>query len=181
MKKRSRIIAITVVVVLQIVFFAVWYGVESDVFAKPTQKILVKSQPLDPRDLLSGQYIRLTYNFSTLWGTWDPEKKETVRPAWAAQLNGDAKGIWMVLHEVDGFYEPKIALSEKPTDISVGEVVIKGRKDHNNRINYDIERYFVPEGTPNPRQEEAITVELNIYGNGLAKINKVYVSGKEWP
>lgn len=185
MTKQSRIIAVIVIVFLQMIFFAGWYASEQDVFKKPIQKILVKTESYDPRDLLSGQYIRLAYSFTNTWGRWDPQAKATINPEWAKEINNysvstkNKKEIWVVLHQVSGFYEPKIASYDKPENLSEGEVAIRGKKD-NGRITYGIEKFFVPEGTKEPKREDT-TVELNVYDKGIVRINKVYVSGKEWP
>ena len=74
-------------------------------------KIMVKTLPYDPRDLISGQYIRLRYDF-----------------------NGQVKGFnnkhytndrWSILREVDGFYELKTTLNHKPENLQDNDKVKK--------------------------------------------------------
>jgi len=185
MINKNRTIAVLIVVILQMIFFTGWYAKESDVFKAPVKTIMVKTQSYDPRDLLSGQYIRLNYSFSRASGSWDRELKKSVYPEWLEGISNysretrNKKEVWIVLHEIDGFYEPKSSSFEMPEALLEGEVVIRGKRDRGS-IKYGIERYFVPEGTKEPNREDA-AVELNIYDGGLTRISKVYVNEKEWP
>jgi uncharacterized membrane-anchored protein len=185
MTDKNRKIAVIVVVCLQMIFFAVWYAAESDVFEKPEKQIMVKTVSYDPRDLLRGQYIRLNYSFSNASGRWDRDLNRRVHPDWANEVNDSKnysrkkKEVWVVLHEEDGFYEPKTAYYEQPNKLNAGEVVIRGVMKYRN-IRFGIERYFVPEGTKEPRSSDT-TVQLNLYEDGRVRINKVFVKGEEWP
>ncbi|MEZ5690804.1 MAG: GDYXXLXY domain-containing protein [Rickettsiales bacterium] len=177
------------VVILQMVFFAGWYMSEAGAFDKPVATIMVKTVAYDPRDLLSGQYIRLNYEFTNGGGRWNSELKKMVNPDWAknvkeiltydARVDTDKQNIWVVLREVDGFYEPKTASFTKPENLADGEVVIMGHPDRW-RIMYGIEKYFVPEGTKEPDRNDT-TVRLKIYESGKVRIDQVFVKGKEWP
>ena len=181
MTNKIRIRLVFVVIILQLSFFAGWYAIESGVLKTPVTTIMVKTQSYGPRDLLSGQYIRLTYSFSTIIGLWDSAKKKTIYPEWAEGLNVHykyKKEIWVILHEIDGFYEPKAASYNKPSNLREGEVAIRGII-RNISIKYGIERYFVPEGTPEPERDDT-TVRINIYENGATRIDQVFVDGKEW-
>jgi len=186
MDNKTRKMAVIIIVIVQMLFFVGWYAVESDVFEKPIGTIMVKTEPFDPRDLLRGQYIRLNYGFGNVRGRWDKDLKRTVYDDWASGLNLNdykynrkKKEVWVVLHEVYGFYEPKSASYEMPENVPSGDVVIRGIKRYRG-INYGIERYFVPEGTREPRRSDT-TVELNVYKKGRVRINKVFVEGKQWP
>lgn len=182
MTNKIRTKAVVIIVILQMAFFAGWYAIESGILKTPITKIMVRTQPYDPRDLLSGQYISLNYSFSTINGLWNDELKRVIQPEWADGFNSysnNKNNIWVVLHEVNGFYEPKSISYDKPINLLTREVAIKGTI-RGNRIQYGIERYFVPEGTKEPNREDT-TVELGIYENGTAHINQVFVNGKNWP
>ncbi len=161
------------VVVLQMLFFAGWYIYESQVVIKPIAQIMVKTLPYDPRDLISGQYIRLTYEFNNL----DKFVNNQQRMA-----NNNTKDIWVVLHEVNSFYEVNTVLFSKPTDVPAGNVVIRGIKNNYNygNVTYGIEKYFVKEGTKEPNPE-SLTVKLDVYEDGKVRIAQVFLDGKIWP
>ncbi len=173
------------VVILQMIFFAGWYINESNnnpiiekasqIMGNPEPKvtqIMVKTMPSDPRDLISGQYIRLRYSFSNLNKFWYEQLQQE-------SDNLKRKNVWVVLNEVNGFYEFKAAFNVKPTSIPVGDVLIKGTMRGPN-VKYGIEKYFVPEGTPEPNRS-ALTVKLDVYENGKVRISQAFLGNKEWP
>jgi uncharacterized membrane-anchored protein len=178
--RRNLVIA---VVALQMVFFAGWYGYEVWKRSAPVAQIMVKTAPVDPRDLLSGQYISLSYNFSR-FSRWDTATKQTIPLEWAEDVSEESqykkRNVWVVLTEEDGFYEPKFAMHEEPTSLDGGDVAIKGRTNGWRGIEYGIEKYFVAEGTKEPKREDT-TVKLNIYKDGSVTIAQVFVKGKPWP
>ena len=173
MKNNLRRKLVISVVVLQMMFFAGWYFYESGGFSKPIATIKVRTLPYDPRDLLSGQYIRIRYTFSD-GNTHRSNKK------WKRDLKTSDGDVWVLLEENNGFFEPTKAKNNPPNYIGPKEVWIKGRK-RRNRISYGIEKYFLPEGTPEPKREDETTVELNVYKNGKVRISRVFVNGIEWP
>lgn len=179
--KKAKLVLI--VVIIQMAFFATWYSYESGAFSKPIATIKVKTIAYDPRDLLSGQYIRINYEFSRPDGRWDRELKKTIKPEWAEQ-NYYARNsiLWLVLQKnpESDTYEPKGLYDSKPTNTKNGEYVIKGLYKRHNFIEYGIEKYFVPEGTKEPNRNDTI-VELDVYNGGKVRINQVLVNGKIWP
>lgn len=189
MTDKLRTKLVIVVVFLQMLFFAGWYMSEAGAFDKPVATIMVKTVAYDPRDLLSGQYIRINYEFSNGGARWNSELKKAVSPDWAknveevlkynAKVDADKQNIWVVLREAGGFYEPKTASFVKPENLAAGEVAIVGRPDRF-RIIYGIEKYFVPEGTKEPERNDT-TVRLKVYESGKVRIDQVFVKGKEWP
>ncbi|MGO1121029.1 GDYXXLXY domain-containing protein [Rhodovibrionaceae bacterium A322] len=170
---RRRLVVL--VVLLQMVFFAAWYAHESGALRQPVAAIMVETASYDPRSLLSGQYIRLAYEFSRTHNGADPQ------PWLAPQLNyPGAKGnVWIVLKEEAGFYRPIASSDDKPDGLGAGEVVIKGTAD-GRRLDFGIERFFVPEGTAEPNRDD-VTVRLNVYEDGSVRIDEVFVKGAPWP
>jgi uncharacterized membrane-anchored protein len=151
------------VVVFQILFFAGWAVREEMRFLPGAgESILVRTVPVDPRDLLSGQYMALRYEFSRRDG-----------------FEG-GREVWVVLREYEGFFVPRLFLPVRPAEIDPGEVVIRGRVVNSSSFEFGIERYFVPEGTPTP-PGNSITVRLRIGDDYFPRIEQVYVKGKPWP
>lgn len=185
MTERLRTILISSLVIGHMLFFSLWYASESQQFYQPVVKIMVNAVPVDPRDLLSGQYIRIEYAFSRVPNRV-PESR--VPFGWAGRIwDGTRssskvnKTVWVVLHAVEGFYEPKDAFFTKPKALKEGEVVIKGRiMNRRGRITYGIEKYFVPERTKEPNRADT-KIELEVYETGSVRISKVYVKGELWP
>jgi len=157
------------IVTFHVVFFAGWYMQEADVFEKPIATIKVQTVAYDPRDLLSGQFIRLNFDFNILS---DQDSRNS----------GTDKEIWAVLEDNNGLYQLQRHSDYRPNQLKDTNVVIKGylSKFQNNRAIFGIEKYFVPEGTPEP-DREATVVELDIYKSGKARIKQVYVDGIAWP
>ena len=164
---RYKIAAI--LVLLQLAFFAAWAGYE-EMLLRTGDSILVKTVPVDPRDLLSGQYLELRYAFSSV------ESLGIESPGWS--LRG--KTVWVVLGPQGEFHVLRYATMERPAHLAEGEVALKGVTHYWNQVTFGIERYFVPEGTETP-QARSLTVRLRVGKGGNARIETVYVNGEPWP
>src|SRR6266513_149736 len=91
---------------VQLLFFAGW-TVREQVRAASGPSILVKVVPVDPRDLLRGQYLRLAYEFSRPWDSTGAR----------LQLPGDAP-VWVVLRREGQFHVPKHLSLERPATVA---------------------------------------------------------------
>ncbi len=156
-------------IVLQAVFFVVWAQTEEGRFAEGEgQSILVETLPVDPRDLLRGQYMRLGYTFS--------------RPSeFGIDMSEVSQGaqIWIVMEEKGKFHEPVRSAKDRPDHLGPNEVALRGRWDGWN-LDTGVERFYVEEGTPTPRGND-ITVRLRVAENGSLRIEQIYAGGREWP
>jgi uncharacterized membrane-anchored protein len=152
-------------VALQILFFGAWAAREERRFDPGVgQSILVKTEPVDPRDLLRGQYLQLSYTFNRMGlGGFSGER---------------GTEFWCVLRQEGEFHVPVAFSWERPRP-APGEVALRGRNE-GRRLVYGIEEYFVPEGTETPEARD-VTVSLRVGNNGRARIEKVYVKGVPWP
>ncbi|MCP3773920.1 GDYXXLXY domain-containing protein [Paenibacillus sp. MZ04-78.2] len=139
-------------------FYAVgWFG----------KDIRVRTVPVDPRDLLYGDYVTLSYDISRL----DPSLWKD-----AARKPESGQPVYVVLKpDVDGIAQPVAAYGSKPA-AQEGEVVLKGRID--NRwgeeifVKYGVEKYYVPEGTGESLEDKAsrLIVHMKVAPWGQAKI-----------
>lgn len=154
-------------VVAQLIFFASWAAVEQRRHTVGLE-ILVRTAPVDPRDLLSGQYQALSYEFS---------RAMTLRDV--AREPNEGEQVWVVLKREGRFYTPDYAMSSRPEDLPDGAVAIVGRRERW-RTMFGIEKYFVPEGTETPPQS-ATTVKLRVSADGIVRIHQVLVHDKPWP
>jgi uncharacterized membrane-anchored protein len=93
--------------------------------------VLIQVQPVDPHDLMRGEYVALSYDIS--------------------RLHAPAGTVYVPLHRVDGAWRGSGAVTEKPD----GGTFIRGRSDGSGHVEYGIETFYVPEGTAR-RYENAV-------------------------
>ncbi len=147
----TRLNVAIVWVALHVCFFIGWAASEELRLAPATgRSVLVRVQPVDPRDFLRGQYMRLGYDFST------PEA------LWAVGEEGDP--VWCVLRPEGDFYVFTRAQTARPRRLPAGQVAVRGTKQ-GWQLRFGVERYFVPEGTETPDWNE-LTVRLRIGDDG---------------
>ncbi|SDD01317.1 Uncharacterized membrane-anchored protein [Paenibacillus sp. UNCCL117] len=143
-------------------YYAVsWYG----------QDVRVKTVPVDPRDLLYGDYVNLSYEIS-----------EVSPGLWKGSPDGVKRGQTVyvaVAPTADGTYALAGAYDRKPAVTPENAVLIKGRassdwavQNWQMRVNYGIEKYYVPENTGKALEDKAdrLIVRLKVAPWGQAKI-----------
>ncbi len=127
------------------------------------QEIRLKTVPVDPRDVLYGDYVILSYSMSHLdTALWRGEDG----------LPEAGTPIYTLLREENGFYEPVAAYPDNVSASEANEVVLKGivqySWDEAISVNYGLERYYVPEGTGKALEEERgrliVTVKVAPWG-----------------
>ncbi len=156
-------------VCLQVLFFVGWaLREESKLGAGVGHSILVRTVPLDPRDFLRGQYMRLAYEWTSVELAGLPEPPP------------QGSEVWVVLGPDGEFHVPLRAGRERPVLASPAEVALRGLVGDGERLEFGIEKYFVPEGTETPAAKE-VTVRLRVGSDGTARIETVYRNGVPWP
>jgi uncharacterized membrane-anchored protein len=136
-QKRSRLLWI--LIALQVLFLAL---VTSSYYAVDWvgKEIRVKTIPVDPTDLFYGDYVTLNYEMNqpkpNLWKGSKPVQ------------NGEA--VYVVLQPELEIYHATAVYPDKPS-LHGNEVLIRGRMVYSGddfmRIDYGLERYYLPEGT----------------------------------
>ncbi|MCB9359592.1 GDYXXLXY domain-containing protein [Candidatus Woesearchaeota archaeon] len=106
------------------------------------------TRPVDPFDILRGQYMTIGYEISTIPGSFNQGDIVYV------SLEPDNEGIWRLTD----------ASTQKPDK----GVFIKGTMDGNNRVRYGIEQFFFERNADVPTRD--ITVEVKIDSQGNARI-----------
>ncbi len=132
------------------------------------QPILLKTIPVDPRDLFRGDYVVLDYEISHL-------------EAWHWRDVSFSKGdkVYVTLRREGRFW---VAASARSIPPEGDRVFIQGNvsavADYDITVQYGIESYFVPEGTGLELEREAgegLIVEAMVDRHGRAVIKRVHI------
>lgn len=137
--------------------------------------VLLETRPVDPRDPLRGDFVRLNYKISDI-------PREKFSPAIAGELPAGTK-VYAALAPIgtNDTWEVTRASTGKlvPAD---NEVLIRGKAmwtwrnlTNSIHVEYGIEKYFVAEGTGNPQGK--LTVQAAVASSGRANIKEVFVNG----
>jgi uncharacterized membrane-anchored protein len=114
------------------------------------QEIVLKVEPIDPRDLLRGDYVRLGYEISSV-----PTKQITnIAPdqfssddSWLyARVKKGDDGYW---HLVSTTFDAPLAAAPGPDEADVKGHVAEGWSlgaDTSIGVDYGIDRFYLPEG-----------------------------------
>ncbi|MBU4530692.1 MAG: GDYXXLXY domain-containing protein [Hoeflea sp.] len=151
------------------------------------REIVLKTEPVDPRDLMRGDYVWLSYvDVSTI-------DNSLVNDAWPAE--DTTAPVWLTLAPGnDGTYAAKSAGFSKPASVAADEVFLKSlptrimiakRTGGTNLIgplSFGIERYYVPEGEgleiEKAQNEGRTTVAVRVSGNGEPQIARLMIDGE---
>lgn len=137
--------------------------------------ILLETRPVDPRDLLRGDYVILDYKISTIpTNLFSPPLMDTLPYG---------QTIWVALAPRGEFYEVTRASTETfvPDE---SEILLRGKghwwagarnADRQVNVEYGLERYFVREGTGEPRGK--LTVQAVVPSSGRASLKQVFLDG----
>ncbi|MCF8069895.1 MAG: GDYXXLXY domain-containing protein [Desulfobacterales bacterium] len=149
--------------------------------------ILLETQPVDPRSLFRGDYVRLNYtiseiNLDQLAGDKDFQRRDPV---------------FVLLKKSNKYWEPASVHKAYP-ETQPDTVIIKGEVEYLQsrlwndetkvsekanllRIRYGIENYFVPEGKgmelERPQDGEIVEMVVAVDKSGNAGIKAVLVNG----
>ncbi len=137
------------------------------------QVVLLECGRVDPRDPLRGDYLILNYKISDI-------STELISPPLPTNLASGAV-IYVALAQHGKFHEA-VRASANPLTPTSGEVILRGKNEwrwegngwHPSvHLTYDLERYYVHEGTGNP--DGKLTVQVAISKSGRALIKQVFV------
>ncbi|MGL4488833.1 MAG: GDYXXLXY domain-containing protein [Rhizobiaceae bacterium] len=146
------------------------------------QEVILQTEPVDPRDLLRGDYVILGYEISRmpaayLKGQMPADRGEN--PVYIALRMG-AHGYWI----------PSRASWQPIADIATDETLIVGHTpdyfsatgEDTIPLTYGIERYYVPEGEGMAieagQAQKAVKVAVAVDKTGRAQIKSLSLDGK---
>jgi uncharacterized membrane-anchored protein len=150
MKKNRLLISAVVLALVQIGFLSFIIAGRAAVL-RDGREVLLKVEPVDPRDLLRGDYVRLGYEISNVPVSMIGNVPSGAQSAQAGQI------FVRVKKDTDGFWRPVSAsLGEAPsTPPKDGELDLRGRSLFSGwtsdehavvHVEYGIERFYLPEG-----------------------------------
>lgn len=156
------------------------------------KEVILKTVPIDPRDLFRGDYVTLNYEINNL--------DMKVVPAEDSYFDRNDK-IYLALELKDGYGVPKKIYRTPPENElyikgTVKDVSFQQEEDENGmiaigpdlnslRVDYGIESYFVPEGKGIEIERErwigkkGVDVQVIVDKYGNAVIKNVLIDGKE--
>jgi uncharacterized membrane-anchored protein len=149
--------------------------------------VVLKTVPVDPRELFRGEYVALRYEISALDLTRlrNELQHSPLRPgdrvyAVLAPTTERGQKTWWAI----ALYDKKPSEEELAGDGTEATLIrgtVARHQDKTVEVDYGIESYFVPEGE-GPKLEQAppgaLTVEVRIDAGGRAVIKRVLLHGK---
>ncbi|MFQ5953689.1 MAG: GDYXXLXY domain-containing protein [Kiloniellales bacterium] len=172
-------LGLVAIAVLQSAVLVAMIGVKQWTLATGTP-VLLETEPVDPRSLFRGDYVRLNYAIGRLEpGELDDQASEIEFEY------GDT--VYVLLRKGEPYWEPVSIHRERPP-ASPDHVAIKGEvvptwgRWTPISIRYGIENYFIPEGEgrelERPTQGEEVSVLVAVDRFGNAGIKAVLVNGE---
>ena len=146
--------------------------------------IRLKTLPVDPRDLLRGDYVILSYPVSTIPKSivTGESPKGGTRARLFVRLKPGADGLWTAAGASFAALpaeEGSVVLRTLPFDYYEGA---DGGVPDTLFVQYGIERYYVPEGEgkvlEEARNQEELEVEARVSKDGTAQIARLILKGE---
>ncbi len=154
------------VVTAQAAFLLAWAGWHEQVRAH-APVIRLKTAPVDPQDLLRGDYMILRYEISNV-----PPPAETAR---VSSRSGE---FWVVLEPRDGFHAAVRTSWEEPK-VAPPQIAVKAWHGAAG-VAYGIENFYVPEGKGTPNFK-TIEVDAAVSPTRRLYLKHVLVDGRPYP
>lgn len=181
MRPGRTIVLAAIVAALQIGFLG-WMIAGRAAILRDGQAVMLKVEPVDPRDLLRGDYVRLGYEISSV-----PVALVGNPPAPDAQID-DGRTVFVRLgKDTDGFWRVRSASFDAPAGSpAADEADIRGSAFYvyrygdaqNISVAYGIERYYVPEGEGRQIESDlrvrSFGILVALADDGSAQIKALY-------
>ena len=151
------------------------------------REIVLKTEPVDPRDLMRGDYVRLGFtDVSSI-------DKGLVEGGWPAQ--DTTAPVWLILAPgSDGTYVARSASFSKPSAVGEEDVILRslpvridvarpdGGWNSIGALRFGIERYYVPEGEgleiEKAQNAGRTTVAVRVSEDGEPQIARLMIDGE---
>jgi uncharacterized membrane-anchored protein/uncharacterized membrane protein len=153
---KTKLLMISLVIGLQFVLIGAQIA-KSEYILSTGDLIKLELQPLDPRSLIQGDYVILSYSISSIEVNNNVKQGEKVQVI----LSPNEAGVY----EYTGVYTYKGELNKEYT-ITDADVMINARYDGWSGLIYGIESFFVPEGTGREVERNARYAYVKVASNG---------------
>ncbi len=144
------------------------------------QEVMLRTAPVDPRDLLRGDYVIMGYEVSTVPAaafTGEMPKARGRERLWVRLAPGE-DGISAIREAAYAPLPPEpgtVVMRSLPFDYWPSD------SPQDRRADYGIERYYVPEGEgrrlEDMRDQQALTVAVRVAADGTAQLRGLYADG----
>lgn len=184
MMRANRLVIAAIALSLVQIGFLSWMIVGRAAILRNGAEVLLRIQPVDPRDLLRGDYVQLGYAISSLDASLFSQADRE------AGATGDAP-VHVRLRRQDDGYWTAVAASFAPPSADAGEDVdLRGvasygaaLKDGGTvRVEYGIERFYLPEGEGRAIERDMATrsfgIRAAVAGDGQAQIKALLDGGE---
>jgi uncharacterized membrane-anchored protein len=175
----KRLIIAALVLALAQIGFLSWIIAGRAAILRNGREVLLKVEPVDPRDLLRGDYIYLSYDISRLpvrlIANGAQDANTTVDGPIVVRLKKGADGYW---HPVSAWLG-KAATEAAPDEVDIAGHVFAGwdlasDPDATVSPDYGIERFYLPEGEgmaiQNDMRVRPFGIRAAIASDGTAQI-----------
>lgn len=163
---KTKTLLFWLVVGAQAVFLLGWAGWHEQARSRG-QVVLLKTRPVDPQDLLRGDYMILGYEIADV--------RLPMAEGSGLELGSEC---WVVLEPRDNYYRVVYASMTEP-QVGPGMIAVLARYGRRG-MEYGIENYYVPEGKGTPSFKK-IEVEAAVGANHHLYIKRVLLDGKSYP
>ncbi len=166
--RRRRLWLFVALVAAQVILVAA-FAAREEVYRRTGEEVLVRTIPVDPEDLLRGQYLTLVYRFQSLEGL-------------PSENGAEEDSVYVELRREGRYWEPVAVRGELRSRSSVSDdsVLVRGKRAAFDRAEFpDLSRYYVRQGTPPPPKPPDVL--LSVRGDGIARIVRLEIDGKRWP
>ncbi|MFH1784560.1 MAG: GDYXXLXY domain-containing protein [bacterium] len=176
MKKKRIFLAVIILIWIGIAVFLI---ASKQMTLSTGTRVVLQTRPVDPRDLLRGDYVVLNYEITNLnFGKLGIRKERHYKPGETLYIQLEKKGK----------YWSAVDIKEKK-DRDKGKLYIKGKikrsYGHELTLHYGIESYFVPEGegkaiekSMRGVEKSPVTVEVYISDSGSAVIKRLFIDNQ---
>jgi uncharacterized membrane-anchored protein len=185
MTRSARLVGAALAVALLQVGFLTWMIAGRAAILRNGTEVLLRVEPIDPRDLLRGDYVALSYEISNL-----PVSLIANLPA-AQSYIGERLVTVRLKKGGDGYWRAvTVWLGKAPSPPPAGEVDIAGHisggwsKEPGSmiRVDYGIDRFYVPEGEglaiQNDVRVRPLGIRVALAKDGTAQV-KALVDGSK--
>lgn len=178
---RRWLIPVAILVALVQIAFLSWTILGRAQILREGREIVLSVEPVDPRDLLRGDYVILGYNISQVplslfANVPTPPENDSEEHTVFIRLREGEGGIWQ---PVAASVDAPAATAPSDTEVDIrGTAYFARWVSDAVRVTYGIERFYVPEGEGREIERDLRTrsfrMKVAISSNGTAQIKSLH-------